>query len=74
MNIDNDELAKDVFVLSKDHNYKNSKKLISKYQFLIISYYFFQNDTWTGIHDRHTSNKYHITGRSIPCNERNNLE
>lgn len=41
MNIDNDELAKDIFVFSKDENYKNSKKL--KYQFL--TYHFFQNYT-----------------------------
>lgn len=41
MNINNNELAKNVFVLSKDQNYKNSKKF--QYEFLM--YYFFQNDT-----------------------------
>lgn len=44
----NDELVKNIFVLSKDQSYKNSKKF--KYQFLIL-YYFFQNDTWTDIRE-----------------------
>lgn len=65
MNIDNDELAKDIFVFSKDQNYKNSKKL--KYQRIISSRIIL-------IHDRRTANKYHITQRSISYNECNNLE